>query len=107
LNGRFVSTDFFLPTIISKTYISLFIADFAAPKRNRALSLLQKRPARFYRPSQLPIELVSDAQWSDGSSRLEENGRMILSQNNAGVIAFKKENFQTIKFKLSFLYKCN
>jgi len=31
LNGRFVLTDFFPPTIIIKTYISLFIADFAVP----------------------------------------------------------------------------
>jgi len=28
---------------------------------------------------------------------------MIVDQNNADVAAFKKENFQNIKFKLSFL----
>lgn len=73
------------------------------PKKERALSLLQRPPARFCRSSKLPIELVSGAQWSDGSSRLDENARMILGQNNADVVAFKKENFQNIKFKLSFL----
>jgi hypothetical protein len=34
---------------------------------------------------------------------LEKNGRMILGQNDADVVAFKKENFQNIKFKMYFL----
>jgi hypothetical protein len=61
-------------------------------QKGKRFSLLQKRLARFCRPSQFPIERVPGAQWSNVSSRLQENTRMILGQNDTDELAFKGKN---------------